>query len=57
MTDRVGRQEHWSQVQKIPTPHPNVLESVGGWNSTSAESWRSWHGVVMTKAQELVPEM
>jgi len=43
-----------SQDQKIPSRHPNILEPVGGRNSTSAESWRSWHGVVVTKALALV---
>lgn len=39
-----------SQDQKIPTP--NILESAGGWNSTSAQSCTSCHAVVMTTAQD-----
>ena len=30
---------------------PAFEKSVGGWNSISAKSWRSWHGVGMTKVQ------
>ena len=28
-------------------------KSVRGWNSIPAKSWRSWHGVVGTKVQDL----
>jgi len=31
---------------------PAFEKSDGGWNSISAKSWRSWHGVGMTKVHD-----
>lgn len=49
--NRVGRQDHVTGPEDSNTA-PNILESAGGWNSTSAQSCRSCHAVVMTTAQD-----